>query len=80
MQQRCAAALLSESAQAREKSCWRRLGPTGYTSRALMERVGMTNANEDFDHPKPALPEGSALKRMCLYRLSREQWLRGCEA
>ena len=43
-------------------------------SRAVMERVGMTNANEDFDHPNPALPEGSALKRMCLYRLNREKW------
>jgi len=43
-------------------------------SRAVMERVGMTNANEDFDHP--ALPEGSALRRHCLYRLSRDKWLR----
>ena len=44
-------------------------------SRAVMERVGMSNANEDFDHPNPALPEGSTLKRHCLYRLSRERWL-----
>ncbi|MDM0017149.1 GNAT family N-acetyltransferase [Variovorax saccharolyticus] len=44
-------------------------------SRAVMERVGMVNANEDFDHPNPALPDGSELKRMCLYRLSRERWL-----
>ena len=44
-------------------------------SRAVMDRVGMTNANEDFDHPNPALPEG-ALRRMCLYRLGRETWLR----
>ena len=42
-------------------------------SRAVMERIGMTNANEDFDHP--ALPEGSELKRHCLYRISREAWL-----
>jgi RimJ/RimL family protein N-acetyltransferase len=45
-------------------------------SRAVMERVGMINANEDFDHPSPALAEGSALRRHCLYRLSRERWLR----
>ncbi len=42
-------------------------------SRAVMERVGMiTNPDEDFDHPNPALPDGSELKRMCLYRLGRE--------
>ena len=41
-------------------------------SRAVMERIGMANANEDFDHP--ALPEGSALRRHCLYRVSREAW------
>ena len=38
-------------------------------SRAVMERIGMTNANEDFDHP--ALPEGSELRRHCLYRINR---------
>jgi RimJ/RimL family protein N-acetyltransferase len=42
-------------------------------SRAVMERIGMINANEDFDHP--ALPLGSALRRHCLYRVSREAWL-----
>ncbi|MDM0111465.1 GNAT family N-acetyltransferase [Variovorax sp. J22R133] len=47
-------------------------------SRAVMERVGMTNANEDFDYP--AFPKGSALGRHCLYRLSRETWLRKCAA
>lgn len=46
-------------------------------SRAVMERVGMTNANEDFDYPNPALPDDSELKRHCLYRLSRGRWLRG---
>ena len=46
-------------------------------SRAVMERVGMTNANADFDYPNPALPDDSELKRHCLYRLSRERWLRG---
>jgi RimJ/RimL family protein N-acetyltransferase len=42
-------------------------------SRAVMERIGMMNALEDFDHP--ALPEGHALRRHCLYRLSRARWL-----
>ncbi|MDM0106934.1 GNAT family N-acetyltransferase [Variovorax sp. J22R24] len=47
-------------------------------SRAVMERVGMTNANEDFDHP--AYPEGSALRRCCLYRLSAERWAQSATA
>ncbi|WP_093384550.1 GNAT family N-acetyltransferase [Variovorax sp. OV329] len=42
-------------------------------SRAVMERVGMTNADSDFDYPNPAL-DGSELKRHCLYRLSRKRW------
>ena len=41
-------------------------------SRAVMERIGMRNANEDFEHP--AVPEGSALRLHCLYRLSQRQW------
>ena len=42
-------------------------------SRAVMQRIGMADSDEDFDHP--ALPEGSPLRRHCLYRLTREQWL-----
>jgi len=42
-------------------------------SQAVMQRIGMINAHEDFDHP--ALPEGSELRRHCLYRISREQWM-----
>ena len=41
-------------------------------SRAVMERIGMANAHEDFEHP--AVPEGSPLRLHCLYRLSRQQW------
>ena len=41
-------------------------------SRAVMERIGMRDSGEDFDHP--ALPEGSDLRRHCLYRITREQW------
>jgi RimJ/RimL family protein N-acetyltransferase len=41
-------------------------------SRAVMERIGMTNANEDFDHP--SVPEGHPTRRHCLYRLPRTRW------
>lgn len=44
-------------------------------SRAVMQRIGMADSGEDFDHP--ALPEGSPLRRHGLYRLTRVQWLRG---
>lgn len=38
-------------------------------SRAVMQRIGLINANQDFDHP--AVPEGNALRRHCLYKISR---------
>ena len=41
-------------------------------SRAVMERIGMNNAHEDFEHP--AIPEGSHLRLHCLYSISRQQW------
>lgn len=41
-------------------------------SRAVMERIGMRDAGEDFDHP--ALPEGSSLRRHCLYRITAHSW------
>jgi RimJ/RimL family protein N-acetyltransferase len=41
-------------------------------SRAVMERIGMRNAGEDFEHP--AVPEGSPLRLHCLYRITRSQW------
>lgn len=44
-------------------------------SRAVMERIGMSNTERDFDHP--AVPEGSSLRRHCLYSITREQWSRG---
>jgi RimJ/RimL family protein N-acetyltransferase len=43
-------------------------------SHAVMERIGMINSGEDFDHP--ALPEGSDLRRHCLYRITHERWRR----
>ncbi|CAB5719160.1 Uncharacterised protein [Delftia tsuruhatensis] len=41
-------------------------------SRAVMQRLGMQREAEDFEHP--AVPEGHALRKHCLYRLSRAQW------
>lgn len=42
-------------------------------SRAVMECIGMHNANEDFEHP--GVPEGHPLCLHCLYRISRSQWI-----
>ena len=42
-------------------------------SRAVMERIGMRNANQDFEHP--GVPEGHPLRLHCLYRVSRVEWL-----
>jgi RimJ/RimL family protein N-acetyltransferase len=41
-------------------------------SRAVMERIGLQDTHEDFDHP--GVPEGNALRRHCLYRITRPQW------
>jgi RimJ/RimL family protein N-acetyltransferase len=41
-------------------------------SRAVMERIGLRNANEDFEHP--AIPVGSPLRLHCLYRIRRLEW------
>ncbi len=41
-------------------------------SRAVMERIGMRNANQDFEHP--GVPEGHPLRLHALYRVSRSQW------
>ena len=41
-----------------------------HRSRAVMERIGMHNSGEDFEHP--GVPECSALRMHCLYRLSAE--------
>lgn len=38
-------------------------------SRAVMERIGMTNAGQDFEHP--AVPEGHPLRPHCLYRMRK---------
>ena len=38
-------------------------------SRAVMERIGMQDAHEDFDYP--IFAEGHPLRRHCLYRIRR---------
>lgn len=45
---------------------------TNLPSRRVMERIGMTNSNADFEHP--AVPEGNPLRPHCLYKISRAQW------
>lgn len=47
---------------------------TNLRSRAVMERIGMSDARQDFEHP--AVPEGHRLRPHCLYRLTRAQWTR----
>jgi len=42
-------------------------------SRAVMERLGMCQTAETFEHPH--MPVGSPLRQHCLYRLSRDQWV-----
>jgi hypothetical protein len=37
-----------------------------------MERIGMRNANQDFEHP--GVPEGHPVRLHCLYRIRREEW------
>lgn len=41
-------------------------------SRAVMERIGMHNANQNFEHP--AIPEAHPLRLHCLYRITRCEW------
>lgn len=41
-------------------------------SRAVMERIGMRNTHEDFEHP--GVPQGHALRLHCLYRITRDEW------
>ena len=40
---------------------------------AVMKRIGMRNANADFEHP--AVPEGHFLRPHCLHKISRAEWL-----
>lgn len=44
-------------------------------SQAVMRRLGLVDAHEDFEHP--ALPEGHPLRPHVLYRLPRARWMAG---
>lgn len=47
-----------------------------HRSRAVMERLGMTNdPSDDFDHPR--LPEGDRLRPHVLYRARSAEWASG---
>ncbi len=45
---------------------------TNLRSRAVMERLGLVNSGEDFDHP--LLEEGHPLQKHVLYKLSQKEW------
>jgi RimJ/RimL family protein N-acetyltransferase len=70
--------LASEAARAALGAGFERIGLTeivsftalgNLRSRAVMERIGMQNARQDFEHP--GVPEGHALRLHCLYRIDR---------
>jgi len=42
-------------------------------SRAVMERLGMREDPQTFEHP--SLPLGHPLREHCLYRMARQEWL-----
>ncbi|MEI8595356.1 GNAT family N-acetyltransferase [Photobacterium sp. Hal280] len=42
-------------------------------SRRVMEKLGMTDCEKNFMHPK--LPHDHALAEHCLYRITRQAWL-----
>lgn len=46
--------------------------PQNLRSRAVMERIGMRDAHETFEHPH--VPNGHSLRLHCLYRLSKQRW------
>lgn len=71
----------TEGARASLEVAFRRLGLTEVVSftalanrpsRRVMERIGMRDTGQDFDHP--AVPEGSPLRRHCLYIVGRSGW------
>jgi RimJ/RimL family protein N-acetyltransferase len=41
-------------------------------SQAVMQRLGMRNTGENFDHP--LVPEGDRLREHVLYKITRAQW------
>ena len=49
--------------------------PTNKRSRAVMERLGMTDTGKNFNHPK--MPISSPLREHCLYQISHDRWAHG---
>lgn len=41
-------------------------------SEAVMERLGMSNTNSNFEHPM--IPEGNSLQEHILYKINRQSW------
>ncbi|WP_455199322.1 GNAT family N-acetyltransferase [Kaarinaea lacus] len=41
-------------------------------SQAVMERLGMVNTNNNFDHPM--VPENSSLSEHLLYKIDKQEW------
>jgi RimJ/RimL family protein N-acetyltransferase len=48
---------------------------SNHRSIAVMERIGMRDTRANFEHP--AVPEQSALRAHCLYKISRASWRLG---
>ncbi|MFB9133706.1 GNAT family N-acetyltransferase [Vibrio olivae] len=46
---------------------------TNSPSRRVMEKIGMRNTQQDFDHPK--LEVAHPLSRHCLYQITYDEWL-----
>jgi RimJ/RimL family protein N-acetyltransferase len=73
--------LASEAARAALQAGFERIGLTeivsftalaNLRSRTVMERIGMRNADQDFEHP--GVPAGHALRMHCLYRIDRPRF------
>ena len=43
-------------------------------SRSVMERIGMVNTGDNFEHPD--IPPGHQLREHVLYKLTKEQWIK----
>ncbi|PWI31727.1 GNAT family N-acetyltransferase [Vibrio albus] len=43
-------------------------------SQRVMQKLGMQNTGNDFNHPK--VERGHRVERHCLYKISKERWLR----
>ena len=48
--------------------------PSNHRSRAVMERLNMSNTNDTFAHPE--VSKSSPLREHCLYKISRDTWAR----